>query len=67
MRVRRIRETLDGLSYAVVDDDGQPIPVVSQFLRYLDARAARQKRSLSRPPTCFTSRAQKANCPHNRP
>ena len=38
MRVRRIRETLDGLSYTLVDDDGQPIPVVSQFLGYLDAR-----------------------------
>ena len=38
MRVRRIRETLDGLSYTLVDDDGQPIPVVSQFLGDLDAR-----------------------------
>jgi integrase len=38
MRVRRTRETSDGLSYTVVDDDGQPIPIVSQFLRYLDAR-----------------------------
>jgi hypothetical protein len=38
MRVRRIQDTVDGPSYRLVDDDGQPIPVVSQFLRYLDAR-----------------------------
>jgi len=38
MRVRRIRDTVAGPPYTLVDDDGQPIPVVSQFLRYLDAR-----------------------------
>ena len=38
MRVRPICETVDGLSYTLVDDNDQPIPVVSQFLGYLDTR-----------------------------
>src|SRR5215471_20853175 len=38
MRVRRIRDSVACPPYTLVDDDRQPIPVVSQFLGYLDAR-----------------------------
>jgi hypothetical protein len=38
MRAQRIRDTADALSYALIDDGGQPIPVLGQFLGYLGAR-----------------------------
>ena len=38
MRVQRIRDTSNCSFYELVDDTGQPIPVVSQFLRYIGSR-----------------------------